>query len=62
MKYSLILGCTAALVFCANSAIAESPAAIEQIAKSVSVEMITGEGSVVIVHRQGNLYKNGLPV
>jgi tetratricopeptide (TPR) repeat protein len=56
MKYPLILGSVAALVFFANPAIAKSPAEIEQIAKSVSVEMITGEGSGVIVHRQGNIY------
>jgi tetratricopeptide (TPR) repeat protein/S1-C subfamily serine protease len=34
----------------------KSPAEIEQIAKSVSVEILTGSGSGVIIHRQGNLY------
>ncbi len=38
------------------SASSKSPAEIEQIAKSVSVEMLTGSGSGVIIHRQGNLY------
>jgi S1-C subfamily serine protease len=56
MKYPLILGSVAALVFFAHPAIAKSPAEIEQIAKSVSVEMITGTGSGVIIHRQGNRY------
>jgi tetratricopeptide (TPR) repeat protein len=56
MKSLLILGTVAALVSFAPAAAAKSPAEIEQIAKSVSVEMITGEGSGVIVHRQGNLY------
>jgi Flp pilus assembly protein TadD len=57
MKYPLILGSVAALVFFANPAIAKSPAEIEQIAKSVSVEIqVPGAdrvGSGVIVHRQG---------
>jgi tetratricopeptide (TPR) repeat protein len=56
MKSSLILGSITALVAFAPAAAAKSPAEIEQIAKSVSVEIITGEGSGVIVHRQGNLY------
>jgi tetratricopeptide (TPR) repeat protein len=57
MKYPLILGSVAALVFFAHPAIAKSPAEIEQIAKSVSVEIqVPGTdrvGSGVIVHRQG---------
>jgi tetratricopeptide (TPR) repeat protein len=56
MKSSLILGTVAALVTFAPAAAAKSPAEIEQMAKAVSVEMITGVGSGVIVHRQGNLY------
>jgi tetratricopeptide (TPR) repeat protein/S1-C subfamily serine protease len=34
----------------------KSPAEIEEIAKLASVEMLTGSGSGVIVHRQGNLH------
>jgi tetratricopeptide (TPR) repeat protein/V8-like Glu-specific endopeptidase len=56
MKSLLVLGSVAALVSFAPAAAAKSPAEIEQIAKSVSVEMITGSGSGVIVHRQNNLY------
>jgi tetratricopeptide (TPR) repeat protein len=52
MKHPLILSSLATLVFFVNPAAAKSPAEIEQIAKSVSVEMITGTGSGVIVHRQ----------
>jgi hypothetical protein len=47
MKYPLILGCTAALVFCANPAIAKSPAEIEKIVRSVSVEIqVVGQDRV----------------
>jgi hypothetical protein len=53
MKSLLILGSITVLVAVAPAAAAKSPAEIEQIAKSVSVEMITGVGSGVIVHRQG---------
>jgi S1-C subfamily serine protease len=56
MKSLLILGSVATVVPFAPAAAAKSPAEIEQIAKSVSVEMITGEGYGVIVHRQGNLH------
>jgi hypothetical protein len=56
MKSLLILGSVAAVVSFAPAAAAKSPTEIEQIAKSVSVEMITKVGSGVIVHRQGNLY------
>jgi serine protease Do len=60
MKSSLLFGAVAAVVFFANPAIAKSPAEIEQIAKSVSVEIqVPGTdrvGSGVIVHRQGDLY------
>jgi tetratricopeptide (TPR) repeat protein len=60
MKSLLILGSVAAVVSFAPAAAAKSPAEIEQIAKSVSVEIqVPGAdrvGSGVIVHRQGNLY------
>jgi tetratricopeptide (TPR) repeat protein len=60
MKSLLILGSVAAVVSFAPAAAAKSPAEIEQIAKSVSVEIqMPGAdrvGSGVIVHRQGNLY------
>jgi serine protease Do len=60
MKSLLILGSVAAVVSFAPAAVAKSPAEIEQIAKSVSVEIqVPGAdrvGSGVIVHRQGNLY------
>jgi tetratricopeptide (TPR) repeat protein len=56
MKYSLILGTVAAVVCFAPGAMALSPAEVEQMAKAVSVEMLTGVGSGVIVHRQGDLY------
>jgi serine protease Do len=60
MKSLLILGSVAAVVSFAPAAAAKSPAEIEQIAKSVSVEIqVLGAdrvGSGVIVHRQGNLY------
>jgi tetratricopeptide (TPR) repeat protein len=57
MKYSLVLlGCSAALVIIAQPVSAKTPAEIEQIARSVSVEMISGVGSGVLVHRQGDLY------
>jgi hypothetical protein len=42
MKSLLILGSVAALVSFAPAAAAKSPDEIEKIAKSVSVEMITG--------------------
>jgi tetratricopeptide (TPR) repeat protein/S1-C subfamily serine protease len=56
MKYPLIFGCTATLIFYGNTATAKSPAEVEKIVRSVSVEMLTGVGSGVIIHRQGNLY------
>jgi tetratricopeptide (TPR) repeat protein len=56
MKSSLLFGAVAALVCFAPGAMALSPAEVEQKAKAVSVEMLTGEGSGVIIHRQGNLY------
>jgi tetratricopeptide (TPR) repeat protein len=64
MKSSLLFGAVAAVVCFAPGAFAErfsmkialSPAEVEQRAKAVSVEMLTGEGSGVIIHRQGDLY------
>jgi tetratricopeptide (TPR) repeat protein len=56
MKYPLILGSVAALVFFSHPAVAKSPTEIEQITKSVSVEIVSGTGSGVIVHRNGDLY------
>jgi tetratricopeptide (TPR) repeat protein len=56
MKSSLLFGAVAAVVCFAPGAMALSPAEVEQKAKAVSVEMLTGEGSGVIIHRQGNLY------
>jgi tetratricopeptide (TPR) repeat protein len=60
MKYLPLLGCTAALVFFADGAVAKSPAEIESIARSTSIEIqIVGTkrvGSGVIIHRTGDLY------
>jgi tetratricopeptide (TPR) repeat protein len=60
MRYSLLLGSLFALVFLAPEASAKSPAEIEQIAKSVSVEIRVLDrdrvGSGVIVARKGDLY------
>jgi tetratricopeptide (TPR) repeat protein len=56
MKSSFVFGTVAALVCFAPGALARTPAAVEQIAKAVSVEMLTGAGSGVIIHRQGDLY------
>jgi tetratricopeptide (TPR) repeat protein len=56
MKSSLLFGAVAAAVCFAPGAFALSPAEVEQRAKAVSVEMLTGEGSGVIIHRQGDLY------
>lgn len=56
MKYPLILGCTAALICFADVAVAKTTSEIESLAKSVTVEMITGTGSGVLVYQQGNLY------
>jgi hypothetical protein len=53
MKSSLLFGAVAAVVCLAPGAFALSPAEVEQQAKAVSVEMLTGEGSGVIIHRQG---------
>jgi tetratricopeptide (TPR) repeat protein len=56
MNSPLLFGTVAAMVCFAPGAMALSPAEVEQRAKAVSVEMLTGEGSGVIIHRQGNLY------
>jgi tetratricopeptide (TPR) repeat protein len=56
MKSSLLFGAIAAVVCFAPGAMALSPAEVEQRAKTVSVEMLTGVGSGVIIHRQGDLY------
>jgi tetratricopeptide (TPR) repeat protein/V8-like Glu-specific endopeptidase len=57
MKYSLVLlGCSVALVAFVQPVSAKSAADIERVARSVSVEMISGVGSGVLVHRQGDLY------
>jgi tetratricopeptide (TPR) repeat protein len=56
MKSSLLFGAVAAVVCFAPGAMALSPAEVEQKAKAVSVEMLTGVGSGVIIHRQGDLY------
>ncbi len=56
MKSSLQFGAVAAVVCFAPGAFALSPAEVEQRAKAVSVEMLTGVGSGVIIHRQGALY------
>jgi S1-C subfamily serine protease/Tfp pilus assembly protein PilF len=56
MKYALLIGCTTALVCFAHPAIAKTSVEIKEIARSVTVEMITGTGSGVILHRRGDLY------
>jgi tetratricopeptide (TPR) repeat protein len=60
MKYLPLLGCTAALIFFADAAVAKSPAEIEAIARSTSIEIqVMGQdrvGSGVIIHRTGDLY------
>jgi tetratricopeptide (TPR) repeat protein len=56
MKYPLILGCTAALICFADVAVAKTTSEIESLTKSVTVEMIAGTGSGVLVYQQGNLY------
>jgi S1-C subfamily serine protease len=56
MKSSLLFGAVAAVVCFVPGAFALSPATVAKRAKAVSVEMLTGKGSGVIIHRQGNLY------
>jgi tetratricopeptide (TPR) repeat protein/V8-like Glu-specific endopeptidase len=56
MKSSFIFGTVAAVVFWAPGGLAKTPEEVEQIARAVSVEIVTGTGSGTIIHRQGNLY------
>jgi tetratricopeptide (TPR) repeat protein len=56
MKSSLLFGAVAAVICFAPGAMALSPAEVEQKAKAISVEMLTGLGSGVIIHRQGDMY------
>jgi Trypsin-like peptidase domain/Tetratricopeptide repeat len=62
MKYPLILGCTVALVFSANTAMAKTSTEIEQIARAASVSIQLQNQDVdtitsgVLIHRQGNVY------
>jgi tetratricopeptide (TPR) repeat protein len=60
MKYLPLLGCTAVLIFFSDAAVAKSPAEIEAIARSTSIEIqrigTDKVGSGVIIHRQGDLY------
>jgi tetratricopeptide (TPR) repeat protein len=60
MKYSLLLGCTVALVAFADVAMAKTPDEVESIARSTSVQIKLQKdqsvGSGVIVHQQGDLY------
>jgi tetratricopeptide (TPR) repeat protein len=60
MKYSALLGLTAALVCWADVAQSASPQAVEAIAKQVTVKIKlqknAAAGSGTIVHRQGDLY------
>jgi tetratricopeptide (TPR) repeat protein/V8-like Glu-specific endopeptidase len=65
MKYSILFGCIvplapacalASIVCFANVAQAKSAEEIRQIARSATVELLSGTGSGVIVHRQGNVY------
>ncbi len=56
MKYSVLLGCIVPIVCFANVAQAKSNSEIRQIARSATVEILTGTGSGVIVHRQGSTY------
>jgi tetratricopeptide (TPR) repeat protein len=56
MKYPFILGCTAAIICFADVVVAQTTTKIESLAKSVTVEVSVGNGSGVLVYRQGNLY------
>jgi hypothetical protein len=60
MKYLPILGFTVAIISLADRAVAKTPAAIEAIAKAVTVEinLLKAEtvGSGIIIDRQGDLY------
>jgi Trypsin-like peptidase domain/TPR repeat/Tetratricopeptide repeat len=60
MKYSLLLGYTASIVFSANAVAAKSVPSVEQLARGAAIEIklqnssIAGSG--VIVNRQGDVY------
>jgi tetratricopeptide (TPR) repeat protein len=59
MKYPLILGCTVALVFSTNTAMAKTSTEVEQIARAASVSInLSGDSitSGVLIHREGDLY------
>jgi tetratricopeptide (TPR) repeat protein len=60
MKYSLLLGYTATLVFSANIVAAKSVTPVEQIARGAAIEIkLPGSsivGSGVIIHQQQNIY------
>jgi tetratricopeptide (TPR) repeat protein len=60
MKYSLMVGCTVALVIYAHPAIAQKSYEVKAIAKATSVKIKLQKnntsGSGVIVHQQGNTY------
>jgi tetratricopeptide (TPR) repeat protein len=60
MKYLPIIGLTAAIVCCADLAVARTPAQVEAIAKAVTVEirLLKDEslGSGIIIKRQDHLY------
>jgi Trypsin-like peptidase domain/TPR repeat len=62
MKYPLLLGCTAALVFSAHAAMAKTSTEIAQIARAASVSIqlqnqnFDAITSGVLIHRQGNVY------
>jgi tetratricopeptide (TPR) repeat protein len=60
MKYALLLGCTVSIVAFADGALAKAPTEVENIARSVTVEIKLQQsgrvGSGIIVHRQGDLY------
>jgi S1-C subfamily serine protease len=60
MKYSLMAGCTVALVIYAHPAVAQKSSEVKATAKAVSVNIKlqknNSSGSGVIVHKQGNTY------
>jgi tetratricopeptide (TPR) repeat protein len=60
MKYSLLIGCTVALVSFAHPAAAKTSDEIQKIARSTTVEIKLQQnrsvGSGVIIHQQGDLY------
>jgi tetratricopeptide (TPR) repeat protein len=60
MKYSLILGCTLALVSFADVAVAKTRAELFEITRSAAVEIKLQKsgrvGSGVIIHHQGDIY------